>query len=90
MIIEFFLNSVASVLKLIFGILPSLPPMPEWITDFTVLISDFIIGGIFFVSYLLTPQLLIFLITTLVVITQFDIIYHGVLWVLRKLPISSH
>jgi hypothetical protein len=88
MIIEFFLGVIGGFLKLVFGVLPSIPPMPAWVDTSLDFFTTIILQGVGLVSYLYTPQLMIFLFTTLLVLINFEYVYHSVLWIVRKLPFN--
>ena len=90
MIIEFILNTVTNVIQSVLGILPDLPAMPAWITDYTDILVSIITAPLEIMAYILTPAILIFVLTTTLVVFNFEIVYHAVMWVVRKLPFSSH
>ena len=74
MIIEAFLTAVTVVLKAIFGILPSLPPIALAGATF---LFYYILGAFFYPVLLMAVALL-----------GFEHIYHFVMWVIKKLPIG--
>jgi len=88
MIIEFVLSVVAGFVKAVFGILPNIPPMPAWVDTSLDTVIDVVIGGVGLVSYLYSPQIFIFVLTTSLVVLNFEHVYHAAMWVIRKLPIG--
>lgn len=77
---------VFGILKGLFWIVPSLPQMPEEITSAITTVFSYLVGATNFVSWLLTPQLLVFIVSTSILILTFDTVYGMVMWVLRKIP----
>lgn len=90
MIIQLILTTISAVVRFIFGVLPSLPPAPVWLTDTLDTFVTSVSVAIGFISYVFTPTIFIFVLVTSVAIINFEYIYNTVLWVLRKLPLGSH
>ena len=70
----------------IFSVLPSLPPVPAAISDGGGAITDFIAQGMSVIQALLSPALTVAVFTIMIAILAFEHIYHGILWILRKIP----
>lgn len=87
MIIEAFLTAVTTVLKAIFGILPSLPPIAPVISDAAEWIITTLAGATFLFYYILGAFFYPVLLMT-VALLSFEHIYHFVMWVIKKLPIG--
>jgi len=88
MIIEFLLSVVAGFVKLVLGILPNIPAMPAWIDDSLDTVLNTVAQGVSILSYLYTPQIFIFILSTALVVLNFEQAYHAIMWVVRKLPIG--
>lgn len=89
MIVQFILSGIMQALKFILGALPNIPPMPSFITDSAEYIADLIVGVVGILVYVFTQQLFTFIVLTVIVLMNFETIYRTVMWVIRKLPISS-
>lgn len=90
MIVEFLLRAVIDTLNVIFSALPQLPSMPSWVSEYTTDFIALLIAPIQILAYILTPTILIFVLTSALVIFNFEIAYKSIMWVVRKLPVSSH
>jgi len=90
MILEFVLSVVGTVLRALFGVLPDLPEAPAWLTTTLDTFIGSVMSGVAFVSYIMTPTIFIFVLSTFLVLLNFEYIYHLVLWIIKKLPIGSH
>lgn len=89
MIINFLVNILTSLIKTIFGILPDLPATPTAITDGGQWIIDQIVGVISILTTILTPQLVAAVVIVLIAELTFQNIYHGVMFILRKIPVLN-
>lgn len=90
MITSVILQALFGMVQIILWIFPDVPPMPEGIvsgTDYIIALIGQMIGV---VSYILSPTILIFSLTTILIIINFESIYHLLQWVVRKLPIGSN
>lgn len=89
MITQFLFGTITGMLQLLFGLLPSLPPMPAVITDGVGYVTDAITSVLGLFAWVYTPTLFIFGMTAVLVTLNFKAIYHFVMFVVRKLPIGS-
>jgi hypothetical protein len=90
MIFELLFQAVQVFIELILTIIPTVPPMPQAIVDATATIFDITqnVGGIVVEIY--GQELFTAIMFVSIGIIQFDNIYHLVLWVIRKIPVSIH
>jgi hypothetical protein len=88
MIIDTLLNVIQTFVTVVFGILPSLPPMPAGITS----VCDYIIGLVqtasYVFSYIYGDVFLAAIVLALIALLSFEQIYHFTMWIIRKLPIN--
>jgi len=89
MIINFLINALCSLLKLIFGILPTLPATPTAVVDGGQWIIDQIVGVISVLTTILTPTLVAAVVVVLIAELTFQNAYHGVMFILRKIPVIN-
>lgn len=89
MITDFMITILTGSVQLILGVLPDVADTPSAIVDGGDWIIDQITSVISVLSMVLTPALLTATIVVAVGMLLFDNIYHGVMWVLRKIPILN-
>lgn len=86
MILDLMLGMVTNTIMLLLNGLPNIPPLDSTITNSVQIITNYASNAVGFVSYLFTPPLLIFILTTSIILINFSVIYNTVMWVLRKIP----
>jgi len=89
MIINFLVNILVKLLILIFGVLPTIPATPAEVTSGGQWIIDQIVGVISVLTTILTPALVAAVVVVLVAELAFQNVYHGVMFVLRKIPVIN-
>lgn len=87
MIIMSIITIVLAILSGIMGLLPNIPEMPNVVKDGVDLIFSYMVSITGFVAYLMTPPLLVFILTGTIVMLSWSLIYNGFMWVIRKLPV---
>jgi len=70
----------------IFAVMPPLPPIDPGIASAGNAVNEFMAHAYFLLCYIFSPVLVVFAITAGLAIMTFEHIYHGVMWVLRKIP----
>lgn len=88
MIIEGFIEVFLGIVKGIFYLVPSIPQMDSSIITGVNTMTGYLVGSVAFVAYLFTPALLIFILSSTIVILNFDFFYSVTMWVIRKLPFN--
>ena len=88
MIFNIFFGAISTLIQTVFGVLPDLPDMPVGITNALDMIPDMIRFGSRFLSYYIGSTFLLVMIPILVVLVNFNWIYHLVFWIIKKLPIG--
>lgn len=88
MILELIITAITFVLKTVLGILPNIPQLPNSIMTslnnvFTTIFNNVGLLGMF--VRISTIKLLVPLV---IVVVNFEHIYHFVLWIIKKLPLS--
>jgi len=89
MVIQFLLDMIVALFVGIFNLIPALPAMPTEITGAGTWIVDQFeaVNGVIRMFY--GDLMFTAVITCVVLLWQFENVYHLTMWVIRKLPISS-
>lgn len=77
---------VLFLIKLLLLPIPNLPGLPEEIEAATGVITDYVNNAVGFVSYIITPGLLVFMFTAMILVFNLDIAYKAIMWTLGKIP----
>lgn len=85
MIIESLINLLLSLIKFCFSWL-NLPAFPEEFTDLIGDFLDLIFDNVSLLGFFIRPTTLQILIPALIVVLNFDKVYHFVMWIIRKIP----
>lgn len=85
MIIKGLLELIFAAFKLIFNILPSLPPV-SFFNIILVFINDILSTGIGLLCFFVRPGTLIVGFSLFLTIFTFEHSYHFVMWVMKKIP----
>ena len=85
MIIAALLELIFAAFKLIFGILPSLPPV-AFLQTILTFVNDILSQGIGLLCFFVRPATLTTGLSLFLIIFTFEHSYHFVMWVLRKIP----
>lgn len=89
MIIDWLINSVQSLITTAFGVLPSLPSMPQPIVDAGNWFTDTVIGMAHLFAYFYTPFFFGAILWLLITLLAFEQIYHLTMWILKKIPVIN-
>lgn len=89
MILDFIIHVLTATVQAVLGILPNLPATPTAIIDGGQWFIDQIIGVISVLTTILTPALVAAVVVVLVARLSFEHIYHGVMFILRKIPMIN-
>ena len=85
MVIAALLELLFGAFKLIFGILPSLPPW-DFLNTIITFVNDILSQGIGLLCFFVSPETLITGFSIFVLIFTFEHSYRFVMWVLTKIP----
>lgn len=89
MIVAFIVHIIIGTVKLILGVLPTVAATPQAIVDGGTWITDQIAGVISVLRYVLTDALLWACIAVVIGMFTFEMAYHAVMWVIRKIPMIN-
>ncbi len=87
MIIDFLFNAVVVLVKGVFGVLPSLPPIDPAISGASEWVITTVAGAVYLFYYILGGFFYPVLVLTIALL-GFEHGYHFVMWIIKKLPIG--
>lgn len=76
-----------ALLTTVVALMPNLPPIDPGIAAVGDSVLAYMSQAYFLLAYLFSPVLLGFAISAAVSVLFFEHIYHGIMWVLRKIPV---
>lgn len=88
MILNVFFGAISALIQTVFGVLPDLPDMPAGIVTALDTIPEMVRFGSRYLSYYIGSTFMLVMIPILIILANFNWIYHLVIWVLKKLPIG--
>ena len=88
MIIKAILDLILGLLKLVFGLLPSIPDFPDTIMTsldnvFTTIFNNLDLLGLF-----VNIDTIKVLVPLVIIVVNFEHIYHFTMWIIKKIPLS--
>lgn len=86
MIVESVMNLIKMVILSFLSILPTIPQMPSNFVNDVDLVLDTIFNNLDLLGVFIRPSTLIIIAPLLIVIINFERIYHFGMWILRKIP----
>ena len=89
MILQAIFLLIGFMIKFVFAILPNLPTVPEQVSNTVSQYIDLITSNLTFISFFLDVSYVKILLEILVVMIGFRYSYKFIMWIYRKLPISS-
>jgi len=85
MITEAILNVIRSTVEFLLGLLPNIPQFPAGVLDGVGTITSSVGSVMGIIAYVFTPALLLFGLTSALVLLNFDNIFKAVLFFLHKI-----
>ncbi len=89
MVVNFIINTMITFIIAIFSPLPTIPATPTAIVDGGTWVTTTIGEVISVLNMLYTPALLAACMIVIIAIFNFEMIYHGIMWILRKIPVIN-
>lgn len=90
MILETIFNAVLNLLRTIFAILPDIPQFPETIMNSLNTVFDTIFNNLDLLGLFVRIDTIKTLVPLLIIVINFEHIYHFAMWVIHKLPLNIH
>jgi len=78
-----------AIVKGLFFILPTLPVTPAEVITSGQWVIDQIVGTVSFLRMLFSTPLLIAIMVVVVGMHTYPIVYHGIMWILKKIPMLN-
>lgn len=88
MIIELIITAITAVLKLVFGILPNIPQLPNSVLTSLQNVFQVIFDNVGLLGLFVRISTIKLLVPLVIIVVNFEHIYHFVLWIIKKLPLS--
>ena len=89
MILSGLLSLVSYILDFVFDLLPDIPSLPVTVTSTIDTVLDLIFDHAGFIGFFLDLSLVRVLLPLVLVVANFEHIYHFALWILKKIPFSA-
>ena len=88
MIRKIIFDAILALLKIVFGILPNLPDLPESVKNSLNTVFDTIFDNIDLLGLFIRIDTIKVLVPLLIIAINFEHIYHFTMWILKKIPLS--
>lgn len=88
MILKVIFDLILGLLKLVFGLLPDIPPLPASITTSLNNVFDAIFGHLDLLGLFVRIDTIKLLVPLVIIVINFEHIYHFTMWILKKIPLS--
>lgn len=88
MILEFIFNLILNLLKAIFSLLPDIPSLPGSFETSLNHVFSVIFNNANLVGLFVRIDTIKILVPLILIVVNFEHIYHFALWVLKKIPLS--
>lgn len=89
MILEWLFAAFIGIIKSLLGLLPNLPMLPDFIGSSIEGLFDLIFDNVQLLGFFISIPMIKVLVPLLILVENFDHIYHFVIWIIKKIPISS-
>lgn len=89
MIIEALFNVVTWLISLLFGWLPSFPPVPESVSSSVDSLIDILVSGFSLVTFFIPVDVFQVCVPILIIVFTAEPIYYFVLWLAKKIPLLN-
>lgn len=88
MITEAIITAILAILSGLFSLF-NFPSMPDGVQDIIATFVEYLSTGIAIVSNYVDMPYLLSLFTVVVLVESAILIYHFIMWIVRKIPVSS-
>lgn len=88
MIIKAIFDLILGLLKLVFGLLPSVPQFPDSIMSSLDNVFSTIFNNLDLLGLFVRVDTIKILVPLVIVAVNFEHIYHFTMWILKKIPLS--
>lgn len=88
MIIELIINIFTGVLKTLLSVLPNIPQLPNSIGTSLNNVFTTIFNNVGLLGLFIRISTIKILVPLIIVVVNFEHIYHFIMWIIKKLPLS--
>ncbi len=88
MILELIITGITAVLKIVLGILPNIPQLPDSITSSIDRVMNVIFNNVGLLGIFVRISTIKLLVPLVIIVVNFEHIYHFVMWIIKKLPLA--
>lgn len=89
MIFEFLCSAVFGILKILFSIIPDLPSLPDFVGSSIEGLFDLVFDNVQLLGFFISIDMIKILVPLIILVENFDHIYHFIIWLIKKIPIST-
>lgn len=88
MILELIISAITNVLKIVLAVLPNLPQLPNSITTSISRVMSVIFDNVGLLGIFVRISTIKLLVPLVILVVNFEHIYHFIMWIIKKLPLS--
>lgn len=88
MILELIITAITNVLKIVLAVLPNLPQLPNSITTSISRVMSVIFDNVGLLGIFVRISTIKLLVPLVILVVNFEHIYHFIMWIIKKLPLS--
>lgn len=88
MILELIITGITSILKIVLTILPNIPQLPNSVTGSIDRVMQTIFDNVGLLGIFVRISTIKLLVPLVIVVVNFEHIYHFIMWIIKKLPLS--
>ena len=88
MIVAALINLITALLKIVLNLLPDLPDLPQSISTSIDNVTNVIFSNVNLLGLFVRIDTIKTLVPLLILVVNFEHIYHFSMWIIKKLPIS--
>lgn len=88
MILELIMSAILTLLKLVFSLLPTIPNLSENITNSINSVFGVIFDNVGLLGLFVRISTIKWMVPLVIVVYNFEHIYHFIMWVIKKIPLS--
>ncbi len=88
MILEWLVAAFLGIIKTLFSIIPDLPSLPDFVSTSIEGLFNLVFDNVQLLGFFISIDMIKVLVPCLILVENFDHIYHFIIWILKKIPIS--
>lgn len=88
MIVKAIFDAILALFKAVFNLLPDVPSFPQTLLESLDTVFDTIFGHLDLLGLFVRIDTIKTLVPLLIIVINFEHIYHFVMWIIKKIPLS--